>query len=78
MYEKLRQKMNEKGITAYRLARLSGIRNQHLYACFKGKCPLYPAWKKRIAAALDTDESIFEDTTPAERTEGEDNERAND
>lgn len=60
MYTKLKKTLVEQGITIYRLAKLSKISTQDLYTALKGKKPMYPNWKKRIAEALDTDvESLF-------------------
>ena len=60
MYTKLKKTLAEQGITIYRLAKLSKISTQDLYTALKGKKPMYPNWKKRIAEALDTDvESLF-------------------
>ena len=60
MYTKLKKTLAEQGITIYRLAKLSKIITQDLYTALKGKKPMYPNWKKRIAEALDTDvESLF-------------------
>lgn len=60
MYTKLKKTLAEQGITIYRLAKLSKISTQDLYTALKGKKPMYPNWKKRIAEALNTDvESLF-------------------
>ena len=60
MYTKLKKTLAEQGITIYRLAKLSKISTQDLYTALKGKKPMYPNWKKRIAEALYTDvESLF-------------------
>ena len=60
MYTKLKKTLAEQGITIYRLAKLSKISTQDLYTALKGKKPMYPNWKKRIAEALHTDvESLF-------------------
>ena len=60
MYTKLKKTLAEQDITIYRLAKLSKISTQDLYTALKGKKPMYPNWKKRIAEALNTDvESLF-------------------
>lgn len=60
MYTKLKNTLQEQGITIYRLAKLSRISTQDLYTALKGKKPMFPNWKKRIAEALNTDiESLF-------------------
>ena len=60
MYTKLKKTLDVRNITIYRLAKMSKINTQDLYTALKGKKPLYPNWKKRIADALDTDiDSLF-------------------
>lgn len=60
MYTKLKKTLDVRNITIYRLAKMSKINTQDLYTALKGKKPLYPNWKKRIAEALDTDiDSLF-------------------
>lgn len=60
MYTKLKKTLDVRNITIYRLAKMSKINTQDLYTALKGKKPLYPNWKKRIAEALDTDiNSLF-------------------
>jgi len=44
--------MNEKKITAYRLAKLADISTSDLYCAIKEQKPFYPNWRKRIAKAL--------------------------
>ncbi len=73
MYEKLKAKIKEKGLNVYTLSSKAQMYPPHVYAAFEGKGVFYPAWKKRIAAVLDTDESIFDDTPPAVQEEGEEN-----
>lgn len=60
MYTKLKKTLDVRNITIYRLAKMSKINTQDLYTALKGKKPMYPNWKKRIAEALDTDiDSLF-------------------
>lgn len=60
MYTRLKKTLDVRNITIYRLAKMSKINTQDLYTALKGKKPLYPNWKKRIADALGTDvDSLF-------------------
>ena len=62
MYDNLKSEMKKRGITTNKLAKLSNITPQDLYAALKGNKPMYTNWKKRIAEALETDvESLFEE-----------------
>lgn len=75
MYAKLKKTLDVRNITIYRLAKMSKINTQDLYTALKGKKPLYPNWKKRIADALDTDiDSLFNE----EEKGGSDGESTND
>ena len=75
MYTKLKKTLDVRNITIYRLAKMSKINTQDLYTALKGKKPLYPNWKKRIAEALDTDiDSLFNE----EEKGGSDGESTND
>lgn len=60
MYQKLVEKMRQKNITTHKLAKLSNITPQDLYAVLSGKKPFFPNWRKRVAEALDsTVEELF-------------------
>lgn len=59
MYQILRARLNEKGITVYRLAQLTGIAAPDLYTALGGKKPLYPGWRRRIAEALEVPEEFL-------------------
>lgn len=60
MYTKLKKTLDVRNITVYRLAKMSKINTQDLYTALKGKKPMYPNWKKRIAEALNTNvDSLF-------------------
>lgn len=62
MYEKLKNVLEEKGISMYRLAKLSRIASPDLYSALSGKKVLYPNWKKRIAESLEMpEEELFEE-----------------
>lgn len=62
MYEKLKKKLAEEGITKYRLAKMTNITPQDIYSLLHGKKPLYPNWRKRIAEALNMAEAdLFEE-----------------
>ena len=59
MYDRLITLLEERGITKYRLAKMSNIRPQDIYTALNGHKPLYPGWKKRIAMALDIPEELL-------------------
>ena len=62
MFEKLKAEMAKQGISGNRLAMMSFMSPSDFYAAISGKKPFYPAWRKRIADALDADEAdIFDD-----------------
>ena len=62
MYEHLKSILQERGLTKYRLAKMSHISTQDIYSLLNGKKPLYPNWKKRIAEALKVpEEELFEE-----------------
>lgn len=62
MYNKLESILKERGLTKYRLAKMSKISVQDIYSILNGKKPLYPNWKKRISEALDVpEEELFEE-----------------
>ena len=56
MYKKLISVLNARGISRYKLSKITGIRHPNLYNALNGKIPLYPGWKKRIAEALELPE----------------------
>lgn len=57
MLSKVKAVIEERGISRNRLAMMSGITPSAIYNLFNGNVPLYPGWKRRIAEALDMDES---------------------
>lgn len=62
MYEKLLTTMKERQVSRNRLAIKSGISPSDLYSALAGNKPLYPGWRKKIAAALEApEEELFED-----------------
>ena len=62
MFEKVEALLKEKGLTKYRLAKMSKISTQDIYGILNGSKPLYPNWKKRISDALEVpEEELFED-----------------
>lgn len=62
MYEKLISELKKRGITKYRLAKMSNISTQDIYSLLNGKKPLYPNWKKRICDFLELpEEELFEE-----------------
>lgn len=52
MYERLNKVITEKGISRYKLAKLSGINHPDLYSALNGKKPFYPGWRVKISEAL--------------------------
>ena len=60
MYEKLITAIESKGISKYRLAKLTNIHPSGIYNALNGKIPFYPGWKKRISKALEIpEEDLF-------------------
>ena len=60
MYDELKEVMKEKNISTHKLAKLSNITPQDLYAVLSGQKPFFPNWRKRVAEALDsTVEELF-------------------
>ena len=60
-YVRLKAEMETQHIKAFTLAKRAGINSPDLYSALKGEKPIYPNWKKRIAAALNTsEEELFE------------------
>ena len=60
MYDELKEVMKEKNISTHKLAKLSNITPQDLYAVLSGKKPFFPNWIKRVAEALDVNaEELF-------------------
>ena len=60
MLNKLKTTIEERGITRNRLAIMSGISTSDMYQIFSGKRALFPAWRKRIAEALEMpEEELF-------------------
>lgn len=60
MYEKLISVLNARGISRYKLSKITGIHHPNLYNALNGKMPLHPGWKKRIAEALELpEEDLF-------------------
>lgn len=60
MYESLKAEMNAQGIKAYTLAKRAEIVPSDLYQAIKGTRPMFPNWRKRVAAVLGkTEEALF-------------------
>lgn len=60
MFENLYDILNSRHITVNKLAKLSSIASSDLYCALKGHKPLYPNWRRRIAAALEVpEEELF-------------------
>ena len=60
MKNQLKSILEAKEMSAYKLAKITGIKSQHIYSIMSGKEFAYPSWRKRIAEALQLpEESIF-------------------
>ena len=60
MYEQLKHEMARQSIKAYSLAKEAEISTSDLYSALRGERPMYPNWRKRIAAALGkSEEELF-------------------
>ena len=60
MFDTLQAEMKRQNIRAYTLAKRAEITPSDLYAALKGDRPMYPNWKKRIAAVLGkSEEALF-------------------
>lgn len=60
MFDILQAEMKKQNIKAYTLAKRADITPQDLYAALKGDKPMFPNWKKRIAAVLGKpEEALF-------------------
>lgn len=67
MQTKLKTKLEELNITAYRLAKITGITTTDVYALKNGKKPAFEGWKKRISEALGIPiNELFEEDPAAE------------
>lgn len=59
--KKLKQIMQEREISAYRLAIDCKIALSDIYQAISGKKPMFPRWRKSIAAYLEMEEKdLFE------------------
>ena len=57
---RLAEILKEKGIPGLRIALKAGIAPGDFYQAIHGKRPFFPAWRHRIAAALDMpEETLF-------------------
>lgn len=54
---KLVEVLKEKGISKLKLAMMANIAPSDLYQCFNSKRSFFPAWRKRIANALQMTET---------------------
>ena len=55
----LRSVMHEKGISQNKLSQIAAIPASNMSLLVNGKSPIYPAWRKRIAIALDMPEMVL-------------------
>lgn len=58
-YDNLRRVMNERNLSTRRLAIMSGIVPQSLYAALAGKTKMWPGYMRKISDALQIDEAIL-------------------
>lgn len=56
MYDFLKREMEHQHIKAFSLAKKADINPSDLYSALNGNRPMFPAWRKRISAALGVDE----------------------
>jgi predicted transcriptional regulator len=62
MYNKLKTILKQRGLSKLQLALKAGINPSDLYAALNGSKPLFPAWRKKIGAALAIPEAeLFEE-----------------
>lgn len=62
MYKKLISVLNARGISRYKLSKMTGIHHPNLYNALNGKTPLYGVWRAKISEALQIPESeLFDD-----------------
>lgn len=62
MYKRLHQELTKRGLSRHALAVTSGINPPSLYQAMSGLIPMWPAWKTRIADALDLPvDELFEE-----------------
>lgn len=68
MYELLRARITEKGLSTNSVALKCGINPAVMYMAYKGKGYIFPAYRKRLAAFLEIDEQeLFKDADEDER-----------
>lgn len=61
---KLEKILKEKGISKNQIAMKARINPADLYQAINGKRPFFPAWKKRLADALDVSQNeLFPEET---------------
>lgn len=60
-FTSLMAEMEKQHIKAFSLAKRADINPSDLYSALNGNRPMFPAWRKRIAAALGVEEKeLFE------------------
>lgn len=52
MYSKLFSVLKARGISRYKLSKMTGIYHPDLYSALKGNKPLYKGWRVKISEAL--------------------------
>lgn len=59
MYEQVKTRIVDKFESINKFSQIIGVANTDLYSAFTGKKPMYPKYKKLIAAALNEDISAL-------------------
>lgn len=67
-YKKFYSVLKDKGLSVNKAASLCGIHSQSIYTALKGKSPLYPGWRNRLADLL---EVPVEELFPEEEERGQ-------
>lgn len=73
-YTALKNKIKEKNMSIREVAIKANIVPQGLYAAINGKCEFWPAWRKRVAEALEMPEAeLFSADQGGDLNENENN-----
>jgi predicted transcriptional regulator len=59
MYETLNKILVERNVSKAKISRRADIASSDFYQMLAGKRPAFPAWRKRLAAALDVNEDLL-------------------
>ena len=67
MFEVLREEMQKRQLSQRRLADMASMAGPDLNQAMKGRRPMYPAWRCRIAKVLNmTEDKLFPEFSEAE------------